>query len=294
MRKIMMIINPNAGKGAYSRELAPALKMLSDADCAVTLFFTRGKADATRLAAEHGGEFDHLICLGGDGTLSEVAAGLMAIDERPSLGYFPLGTANDVARTLGIPKNDLCASAERFLSGTPTPFDIGRHDSGYFNYVAAFGAFTEVSYGTPQEAKQRFGEAAYLVGAAKSLPHLKSRHVIIEHDGGVIDGEYLYGSVSNSRSVAGLVDLPNGLVDLADGVHELILVKQPPSAAKLASLAAQVLSKNLDSEYIEILHTKKARFLFDEPTSWTFDGEDGGEHTLIAFENIHRAIEFIC
>lgn len=294
MRKIMMIINPNAGKGAYSNGLAPALKKLSDAGCAVTVFFTQGRADATRLAAEHGADFDGLICLGGDGTLSEVAAGLMELEKRPQLGYFPLGTANDVARTLGIPKNDLCASAERFLAGTPMPFDVGKRDGGYFNYVAAFGAFTEVSYGTPQEAKQRFGEAAYLVGAAKSLSQLKSRHVIVEHDGGVIDGEYLYGSVSNSRSVAGLVDLPNGLVDLADGVHELILVKQPPSAAKLAALAAQVLSKNLDSEYISILHTKKARFIFDEPTSWTFDGEDGGEHTLIAFENLHRAIEFIC
>lgn len=294
MKKTMMLINPNAGKGAYAAGLAQALRLLSAADHAVTLYFTRGRGDATELAAKYGADFDCLICLGGDGTLSETVAGLMRLERRPKLGYFPLGTANDVARTLGIPKNDIAASAERFISGKPMAFDVGKRDGGFFNYVAAFGAFTEVSYGTPQKAKQRFGEAAYLVGAAKSLSALRSRHVRVEYDGGVIEGDYLYGSVSNSRSVAGLVDLPNGLVDLCDGVHELILVRQPPNAGKLAALAAQVLSKDLDSEYISIMHTTKARFTFDEPTSWTFDGENGGEHTAICFENLPQAIEFIC
>ena len=162
-----------------------------------------------------------------------------------------------------------------------------------FNYVAAFGAFTEVSYATPQEAKKQLGEAAYLLGAVKSLSTLKSRHVTVEYDDGCIEGEFLYGSMSNSYSVAGLIDLPRDEINLGDGLHELVLVKKLPNAAAMATLAAKVLSHDLSSEYIIIKHTKKARFIFDEPETWTFDGENGGAHSDICFENCPQAITLI-
>ena len=198
MEKLMMIINPAAGRGGYKQGLPEALKLLSDAGCTVSLFFTQHRAHATELAAEHAAEFDKLLVLGGDGTLAEVIAGLMTLNDRPPVGYIPIGTANDIARTLGLVKNDILGGARRFLNGKPMPFDVGRHDGGYFNYVAAFGAFTEVSYATPQDAKRSLGQAAYLIGAAKSLRSLKPRHVHVEYDGGELDGEFLYGGLSNS------------------------------------------------------------------------------------------------
>lgn len=291
---VMMIINPAAGRGGYKKNLPEALKMLSDAGCAVSVFFTERRGHATELAAEYGAGFEKLLVLGGDGTLAEAIAGLMSMEIRPQVGYIPIGTANDIARTVGLTKNDILEGVRRFLKGEPRAFDTGRHDGGYFNYVAAFGAFTEVSYGTPQEFKKQLGEAAYLIGAAKSLSKLKSRHVRVEYDGGELEGEFLYGGVSNAYSVGGVVDLPRDEIDLGDGLHELILVKKLPSAAALASLAAKVLSHDFSSEYIVILHTKKARFIFDEPETWSFDGEDGGAHSDISFENCPRAIQMIC
>ena len=291
---LMMIINPAAGRGGYKQGLPEALKMLSDAGYAVSLFFTEYRGHATELASQYGANFDKLLCLGGDGTLAEVIAGLMTLTRRPQIGYIPIGTANDIARTLGLVKNDIAGGARRFIKGKPLPFDTGMRDGGYFNYVAAFGAFTEVSYGTPQEFKKQLGEAAYLIGAAKSLSKLKSRHVRVEYDGGELEGEFLYGGVSNAYSVGGVVDLPRDEIDLGDGLHELILVKKLPSAAALASLAAKVLSHDFSSEYIVILHTKRARFIFDEPETWSFDGEDGGAHSDISFENCPRAIQMIC
>ena len=291
---LMMIINPAAGRGGYKKNLPEALKMLSDAGCAVSVFFTERRGHATELAAEYGAGFEKLLVLGGDGTLAEAIAGLMSMEIRPQVGYIPIGTANDIARTVGLTKNDILEGVRRFLKGEPRAFDTGRHDGGYFNYVAAFGAFTEVSYGTPQEFKKQLGEAAYLIGAAKSLSKLKSRHVRVEYDGGELEGEFLYGGVSNAYSVGGVVDLPRDEIDLGDGLHELILVKKLPSAAALASLAAKVLSHDFSSEYIVILHTKKARFIFDEPETWSFDGEDGGAHSDISFENCPRAIQMIC
>ena len=291
---VMMIINPAAGRGGYKKNLPEALKMLSDAGCAVSVFFTERRGHATELAAEYGAGFEKLLVLGGDGTLAEAIAGLMSMETRPQVGYIPIGTANDIARTVGLTKNDILEGVRRFLKGEPRAFDTGRRDGGYFNYVAAFGAFTEVSYGTPQEFKKQLGEAAYLIGAAKSLSKLKSRHVRVEYDGGELEGEFLYGGVSNAYSVGGVVDLPRDEIDLGDGLHELILVKKLPSAAALASLAAKVLSHDFSSEYIVILHTKKARFIFDEPETWSFDGEDGGAHSDISFENCPRAIQMIC
>ena len=291
---VMMIINPAAGRGGYKKNLPEALKMLSDAGCAVSVFFTERRGHATELAAEYGAGFEKLLVLGGDGTLAEAIAGLMSMEIRPQVGYIPIGTANDIARTVGLTKNDILEGVRRFLKGEPRAFDTGRRDGGYFNYVAAFGAFTEVSYGTPQEFKKQLGEAAYLIGAAKSLSKLKSRHVRVEYDGGELEGEFLYGGVSNAYSVGGVVDLPRDEIDLGDGLHELILVKKLPSAAELASLAAKVLSHDFSSEYIVILHTKRARFIFDEPETWSFDGEDGGAHSDISFENCPRAIQMIC
>ena len=291
---LMMIINPAAGRGGYKKNLPEALKMLSDAGYAVSVFFTEHRGHATELAAEYGAGFEKLLVLGGDGTLAEAIAGLMSMEVRPQVGYIPIGTANDIARTVGLTKNDILEGVRRFLKGEAKAFDTGRRDGGDFNYVAAFGAFTEVSYGTPQEFKKQLGEAAYLIGAAKSLSKLKSRHVRVEHDGGELEGEFLYGGVSNAYSVGGVVDLPRDEIDLGDGLHELIMVKKLPSAAALASLAAKVLSHDYSSEYIVLLHTKRARFIFDEPETWSFDGEDGGAHSDISFENCPRAIQLIC
>lgn len=291
--KLLMIINPAAGKSGYSDRLAPALRRLGAAGYAPSLYFTDKRGDAALFAEKYGGEYEKLIVLGGDGTLSEAVSGLMRIEKRPSVGYIPLGTANDIARTLGLPKNDIPQAVQRFIDGKPMPFDVGRANGAHFNYIAAFGAFTEVSYATPQELKQEWGELAYLAGAAKSLTALGVRRVRVEYDDGVREGEYLYGSVSNSFSVAGLVELPHDRVCLNDGLHELILLRKPENAAKFAVLAAKVLNKDLDSEYIEILHTKKARFILDEPVGWALDGEDGGKHSVLDTECIHRAIEMI-
>lgn len=290
----MVIINPAAGKGEYKDGLPEALQYLSDAGYTPTVYFTEERGHATRLAAQFGGDYEKLICLGGDGTLAEVIAGLMTLPKRPQVGYFPIGTANDIARTVGLPKNDMIESASRFIVGTPMPFDVGKRSDGYFNYIAAFGAFTEVSYGTPQDIKKKLGETAYLIGAVKSIKSLKTRHVKVEYDDGVLDGEFLYGGVSNSYSVGGIVDLPRDLVDLGDGEHELILIKKLPGLGALLKLAAQVLIKHdLSSEYIVIKHTKKAKFIFDEPTVLALDGEESEAYTEFTSENCCQAIELI-
>lgn len=293
-RKLLLIVNPAAGRGAYKKDLADALQVLHDGDCIPTVCFTAGRGDARELAGTRGGEYDLIACLGGDGTLSEVMAGLMTLPSAPPLGYFPMGTANDVATTLSLPKNNPVAAAQRILEGTPHPYDVGGFgDKDYFAYIAAFGAFTEVSYATPQNQKKMLGQLAYVLQGAMSLPKIEVYPTRVEYDDGVVEADLVYGSMSNSTSVAGIVRLPEEMVSLGDGLSELVLVRDPKDLMTLSEMADSVLSRRFDSDKILILHTRKARFHFEKPVPWTRDGEDGGSHQDIELRNCHAPIQLI-
>ena len=293
-KKLMLIINPAAGKGSYKVNLGDALHVLDMGGYRTSLFFTAGRGDATEFARAYAKGFDTVACIGGDGTLSEVISGLMALPSPPPLGYIPMGTANDVATTLNLPKNDTIAAARRIVHGAAHPFDVGGFgDNSYFAYIAAFGAFTEVSYATPQNQKRVLGHLAYVLQGAMQLPKIESYKTRVEYEGGTIEGDFLYGSVSNSTSMAGIVHLRDDLVCLGDGLSELVLVRNPGSLAEFRSIVEGVLLQNYDNENLLILHTRKARFSFEKPVAWTRDGEAGGAYQEIELCNYHRPIQLI-
>ena len=293
MKKLMLVVNPAAGRGSFKLGLPEALHLLDRGGYRTTLFFTAERGEATDFVRESGEGFDVAACIGGDGTLSEIIAGLMSLEKRPKLAYIPMGTANDVATTLNLPKNDCLAAARRILAGTPHPFDVGGFGDKYFAYIAAFGAFTEVSYTTPQTQKKALGHLAYVLQGAAQLGKLESYHVRVEYDGGVIEDNLVYGSMSNSTSVAGIVRLKEDMVGLGDGQSELVLVRDPGSVEGFGEIVTSVLSQRYDSDRLLILHTRRARFLFDRPVTWTRDGEAGGEHREVELCNYEAPIEFI-
>ena len=294
MKKLMLIINPAAGRGGYKLNLGEALRVLDEGGFRTTLFFTSGRGDATSFAADHGGEYDVVACVGGDGTLSEVLAGLMRLENPPKVGYFPMGTANDVATTLDLPKNDTVGAARRIISGTAHPFDVGGFgEDGYFAYIAAFGAFTEVSYATPQSQKKTLGHLAYVLQGMAQIPKIEAYRARVEYDGGEVEGRFLYGSMSNSTSVAGIVRLKEEMVSLGDGMSELVLVREPQTLDGFGQIVSSVLTQSFDCADLMILHTKKARFYFEKDVAWTRDGEDGGAHRTIELSNYHAPVELI-
>ena len=293
-KSLMLIVNPAAGRGAYKTGFADAMQTLANAGYRTELYFTTGRGDATAYAAQYGARYDALACIGGDGTLSEVISGLIRLDDPPPLGYFPMGTANDVATTLGLPKNNVLEAARRMAAGTPHPYDVGVFgDDRHFAYIAAFGAFTEVSYATPQDQKNVLGHLAYVLQGMALLPNIESFHTRVEYDGGVFEGDLVYGSMSNSTSVAGIVRFPEKMVSLSDGFSELVLVKNPTALEDLANLAGSVLSQRFDGDNLIVLHTRRAVFHFDRPVAWTRDGEAGGAHRDIALGNLRAAVKLI-
>ena len=296
MKSLLLIINPVAGRGTYKNGLGEALHTLHSAGYAPTVRFTTRAGEAVDLAAQSAG-YDLLCCMGGDGTLSDVVEGLLRLDEaaRPPVGYFPLGTANDVASTLGLPKGDSPACARIIAGGEARAWDVGDMGGGrYFTYIAAFGAFTDVSYETPQQNKQALGHLAYVlegVNRLTRLPHAKCR---VELDGGVVEeGDFIFGGVSNSLSVAGLVKLDRELVSLDDGLFEVSLVRFPETLAGLNQLMSQAVSRNLNGPALKILHSKSVKFTFERPVSFTRDGEPGGAFSELTVTNRRAAIKII-
>ncbi len=293
-KKLMLIINPAAGRGGYKQGFTEALKILNDGGYRTTLFYTAGARDATEYAGRYAHDFDAVACIGGDGTLSEVIAGLMRVPSPPPLGYIPMGTANDVATTLGLPKNDTIGAALRLVRGSAHPYDVGGFGADeYFAYIAAFGAFTEVSYATPQDMKKRLGHLAYVLQGMAALPKLESYNTRVEYDGGVVEAPLVYGSMSNSTSVAGIVKLREEMVCLGDGMSELVLVKDPGSIEGFSEIVTSVLSQRYDSNKLIILHTTRAKFTFEKPVAWTRDGEAGGEYAEVELKNYAAPIELI-
>lgn len=292
-KKLMLIINPVAGKARYKDGFGDVMRLFSEGGYRTTVFFTEARGDATQFAAEFAPQFDMIACIGGDGTLSEVIAGLMQIDNPPPLGYIPLGSANDVASTLGLPK-DPVEAAKLMMEGTPHPFDVGGFQSGeYFTYVAAFGAFTEVSYATPQNEKAALGYLAYMLHAAGALSKLENIHVRVDYEEGTIEGDVLYGGISNSTRVAGVVKLRKDLVSLSDGKFEVLLVPTPKSLAEFTRSASGLLGQKYNGVDVILIQSADLTVTFDKPVSWTRDGEDGGAHQVVHLKNYPSAVQII-
>jgi len=280
MQKLLFIYNPCAGKGQVRGKLSEILDAFTKAGCLVTCYPTQGPGDAVK-AAQMAGSYDRLACCGGDGTLHEVISGLLELPPaaRPPLGYLPAGTTNDFARNLSLPKTmeEMAAVA---ASGVLRPCDIGRLEDRYFIYVAAFGAFTDVAYNTPQQFKNLLGHLAYVLKGVSEFANLKSYHLRMEHDGGSLEGDFLYGMVSNTVSVGGLIGLPADEVALDDGLLEAVLVRTPTNMQAFQAVIRALAYQDYTGESgIVSLHSSRFLITCTESLPYTLDGEYGGEHT---------------
>ena len=292
-KKLMLILNPVAGNGNGVLSIGPAMEVLYKGGYIPTVFYTSGVGEATKLVLEHAKEYDCVTCVGGDGTLSETVAGLAQMDSPPPLGYIPQGTANDVATSLRLPKNPIQA-AKTIVRGKAVKQDVGKfNDNDYFTYIAAFGAFTEVSYETPREYKQTLGHLAYVIQGMSQLPRLSYYPTVVEYDEGVIAADLLFGGVSNTKSVGGIVKLKKTDVELNDGLFEVLLIRNPSNVIELNKIASNILSGNFSGNNITMIQSKRVKFTFDRPVKWTRDGEAGGAHQEVVLENLHSAISIM-
>ncbi len=292
MKKLLLIYNAKSGKGLIKNFLVDIIDIFIKAKFRVEIYQTQKAGDATEKIAGYASEFDEVVVCGGDGTLNEAFNGLMKVEntKRPVLGYIPAGSTNDFGNTLGLPK-DMIKAAEIAVTETPMEIDAGMFQDKTFAYVAAFGAFTDVSYQTPQDMKNMLGHGAYIIEGIKSLVSLRDYGLKCISDGRVIEGKYIYGMVSNSDSVGGFKNIPGLDISLSDGMFEVTLVKMPKNPVELNMIAGDLLSGKAESGYVIRFKSEKVTFEFEEKVAWTIDGESGGEYENVDITNVSRAIK---
>lgn len=276
--KLLFVFNPFAGKGYIKNRLYGIVNTFVKNEYSVNIYPTQGKGDAARVISECGAEFDIVVIAGGDGTLNEGIRGIMSIapNRRPYIGYIPAGTTNDFAANFGISKNAVRA-AEGIMKNNVFRCDVGRFESASFIYVAAFGAFTDVAYGTPQEYKNILGQTAYFLEGIKRLHSLKSYRMRVFHDGEECEGEFIFGMVSNTNHIGGFNTKRAFRAQLNDGLFEVVLIKRPKTLIELQNLIAHIVIQDFDTDSFLVFGAERVSFESDEAVSWTLDGEFGGE-----------------
>ncbi len=292
--KLLLIVNVMAGKGRIKSKLADVVDTFVRCGYDVTIYTTQARDDARRVAEQRADEFDLIVCSGGDGTLSEVVNGLAArAGSKPAIGYLPMGTTNDFAKTLGIPAANILKAAELAATGPAYPCDVGCFNGKFFTYSAAFGAFSDVPYITPQKTKSLLGRSAYILQGVERLSSLKSYHCTVRYDGKMITDDFLFGMITNSDSVGGFQGLCGMDVELSDGQFEVVLIRMPATILDLNNVVIALLAHDMSADGIYAFHASNLELTCDEPMAWTLDGEYGGAPRKAVVEVKNKAVRYV-
>ena len=293
MKKMLFIYNPKAGKAQIRNKLADILDVFTKGDYEITVYPTQKSEDAMEKTRDRSKDYDIVVCSGGDGTLNETISGMLQLKKTPSLGYIPAGSTNDFASSLKISKN-MEKAAREIVNGFPVPVDAGMFcGDRSFIYIAAFGAFTEVSYQTPQDRKNLLGHQAYMIESVKSLASIKPYHMRVEWDDHVLEEDFVFGMVTNTRSVGGFKGLVNQSVSLNDGVFEVLLIRMPKTPLDLSNIISYMFLVEEPNEYVYKFKASAIHFTSEESVDWVLDGEYGGARTEVTIENLRERIPFL-
>lgn len=293
MKKLLLILNPCSGKKKASHALADVVNVFNRGGYDVTVYITAARGDATKVVAQRAPEFDLVVCAGGDGTFNETISGLLTGGHDTPIGYLPAGSTNDFASSLHLSKN-LVEAARDIVEGTPRRLDVGRFNDRYFSYVASFGAFTRASYATSQNVKNALGHLAYILSGIKELAYIRSRRLRFTlDDGRVLEDEYIFGAISNSTSVAGILTLSEDLVDMNDGVFELLLVRKPENLLELNDCVLALTTQDYHTPMLTFTSARSVEIEAPEDMDWTLDGEREPGRAHCRAENLHDAIRIV-
>ena len=292
MKKMLFIYNPNSGMGLLKPKLSDVLDIFVKGGYEVTVYPTQKYHDAVRKMGEYEEQYDLVACSGGDGTLDEVVTGMMKREDKVPIGYIPAGTTNDFASSLHISKNMLEA-ADTVVNGVPFACDVGEFNEDYFVYIAAFGLFTDVSYETKQSMKNVLGHLAYILEGTKRIFNITSYRIKVTHDGETIEDEFIYGMVTNSRSVGGFKGITGKNVVFDDGKFEVTLFKTPRNPMELNEILGALALRKINPKRMYSFKTNEVHFETEEEIPWTLDGEFGGVHEEVVVKDCQKALEIM-
>ena len=293
MKKLLFVMNPFAGQRKANKFLPEIISLFNRAGYETNVYMTGGQGDAARMVQLRAKEVDLVVCCGGDGTFNETVTGIIQAGADVPVGYIPAGYTNDFAASLKIPGNPIQA-AQHILEGQPVAYDVGRFGQRYFSYIASFGAFTRTSYATPQSIKNALGHTAYVLEGINELSQIRKVHVRMELEDEVLEDDYLFGAISNSTSVGGILTLNPSQVDLGDGLFEILLVRAPKNLTELPECILALQTQDYSNcGMITFRSASKIKVCAPADVPWTLDGEREDGHDEVMVENLHHAIRLM-
>lgn len=293
MQNLLLIINPCAGYKKAKKLLVEIIDIFNRAGFEVITYITTGPGDAENACIRYADQVSRIVCCGGDGTFNETVSGVLKSGKGLPIGYIPAGSTNDFAASLHL-SSDILQAAKDIVDGQPKHLDIGLFGNRYFSYVASFGAFTRTSYTTPQNLKNALGHTAYVLNGIQELSQIRSHPLRFTlPDGSIIEDRFLFGAISNSTSVGGVLTLAPDRVDMADGKLELLLIRAPKDLFELGECVRALQQKTYNCEMITFLSTDSVSVCAPEDLCWTIDGEQESGHAEISVCCLHHAIQVI-
>ena len=293
MKNLLFVVNPKAGRTVIKSDLINIIEIFSNAGYAVEVYPTKGQEQTEKYVYENAERFDLVVCAGGDGTLDNTVGGIMMLErkikKRIHMGYIPCGSTNDYARSLKI-SLDPVQAAKDIVEGDICHVDVGKLENTFFIYVAAFGAFTEISYSTPQNLKNALGHAAYVMEAGKSVLNMKSYNMKVLFDDDEVEGNFVYGQITNSLSIGGFKNFGSKNMSFSDGKFETVLIKTPENPLELQRIINSLLMDDLSDEMIVFRKSSRVVIKSKEEVPWTVDGEYGGSFKTTRVSNIRKAV----
>lgn len=293
-KKMLFIFNPQSGKGKIKNALFDIVEKFTNENCEVTVYPTQSSGDCGRKIRTDANRFDFVVVSGGDGTLHDAVEGMLELprEMRIPIGYIPAGTMNDFASTNNISSSPRDAVSE-IINNPIIPYDIGLFNGQRFIYVAAFGAFTDVSYETPQTTKNLFGQSAYFFEGLKSIPKIHGVDVTVETaEGEKIQSNAYLVLIMNSTSVGGFDFGKFYDIDTCDGKFEIVVIDSTINVIDLANIITAIRNGKTNMPGVTIVSTSKAKITTTEKVKWTLDGEFGGKMSAVDFEVAHNAVDF--
>ncbi|MBQ4258906.1 MAG: YegS/Rv2252/BmrU family lipid kinase [Lachnospiraceae bacterium] len=289
-KKVLLIVNPCAGQKKANRYLVNIINTFNRAKCEVITYITGKAGDGEDAAKHYASKVDLVACCGGDGTFNETMSGVLKSGVDIPIGYIPAGSTNDFATSMNISPKIMQATKD-IIEGEPTLLDVGLFNERYFSYVASFGVFTKTSYTTPQDLKNALGHTAYVLEGLQELTQLKSHHLKFEFpDGQVIEDDFIFGAISNSTSVGGVLNLSTDRVDLHDGKLEVILFREPKNLKELTDCAKAIQKQTYDCSMMTFLATEQVRITAPDNLHWSLDGEREEGCTEINVTCLHHKL----
>ncbi|MDR2547473.1 MAG: diacylglycerol kinase family lipid kinase [Lachnospiraceae bacterium] len=293
MANLLFIYNPYAGKARIRSNLLDIIDIFTKAGYTVTARPTQAAGDAGEIFARLTQDYDLIVCCGGDGTLGEVVRGMKQYRVLEPLGIIPAGTSNDFARSLNI-TGDMKKAAEQICRRQAFECDLGFFNETPYNYVASFGLFTDVAYETKQSIKNSIGHMAYVLEGIKRLTDLQTTRMKVVAEEMEIEDDFLFGMVTNSLSVGGFKNITGKRVKLDDGLFEVTLITKPRNPLELNNLMTALVMRKLDADCMHLFKSSQLLITAATPTSWSLDGEYGGEHQNVTIRNERKGLAIYC